>query len=113
MDCTVRPGTTGLLDFGWIDNDPDGLGIDKLGTIDQSDIIAVFVDGALMAGDAQRFRNKPTESCPNEIDGKMASSYAWTSLGTPSALTNEAALTNEGDERPKRRLDRCQQAGAV
>lgn len=52
-------------------NDPDGVGISRLGSIDQSDIIAVLVDGVLMAGDVKRFGNRPTERCPNEVDGKF------------------------------------------
>jgi cytosine/adenosine deaminase-related metal-dependent hydrolase len=52
-------------------NDPEGVGIDRLGSVDQSDVIAVFVDGKLMAGDVQRFGNIPNESCPNQFDGKF------------------------------------------
>jgi cytosine/adenosine deaminase-related metal-dependent hydrolase len=63
-------------------NDPAGVGIDRFGSLDQSDIIAVFVNGALLAGDVQRFGGRSTNQCSTEIDGKFLcvdfSSYSLT-----------------------------------
>lgn len=83
-------------------SDPDGSGISRMGSLDQSDIIAVFIDGALLAGDARRLVSPPKQMCPNSIDGKFVcidfSKYTFTFDQMKSANANNVGLLDTSKE---------------
>jgi cytosine/adenosine deaminase-related metal-dependent hydrolase len=64
---SIEPGKAADL---VIINDPRGKGVEEIGSIGPSDVIAVFVDGQLMAADAQKFPGTG-DICANQIDGKL------------------------------------------